>query len=298
MSSGPSLLILYGSQTGTALELARRILRECRRVAPHLRVLLRAADDFDVRQMVDERLLCFVCSTTGRGEEPENMKKVPSIFIYFNLFEIVTVFARSSGSSFCARTYPQPHCPLSVSECSDWGTRLTQSSTLLPKRCTGEKSYCLKKTVLGHLCMHSNRLQAIASAGRNGSAACRTGRRPARPGAGRRRRPVAQKLLGKSSGKVTRLLSCYLHAEFLISYCGFFFAGNSPPSRRRHSNPHGRAAGANVQGEVLRGGIERGLADGGGTGFRFLRPREALLCQGDEDREDDVGRPLPGHQAG
>ncbi len=148
MSSGPRLLILYGSQTGTALELARRILRECRRVAPHLRVLLRAADDFDVRQMVDERLLCFVCSTTGRGEEPENMKKVPSIFIYFNLFENVTVFARSSGSSSCARTYPQPHCPLSVSECSDWGTRHTQSSTLLPKRCTGEKSYCFFKKKL------------------------------------------------------------------------------------------------------------------------------------------------------
>ncbi len=77
MTTMGDLLILYGSQTGTAQELAHRALREARRNAPHLTVRLRAADAYDVRALVEERgILCFVCSTTGQGEEPDNMKKV------------------------------------------------------------------------------------------------------------------------------------------------------------------------------------------------------------------------------
>lgn len=64
------LSILYGSQTGTAECIAERIARECRaRLVP---VCVNALDDVDITQ---HNFVVFVCSTTGDGQEPENMKK-------------------------------------------------------------------------------------------------------------------------------------------------------------------------------------------------------------------------------
>lgn len=66
------LTILYGSQTGTAQDLAERLYRESKMfhfVGPVL-----AMDNFDVSQLINEQLVLFVCSTTGQGEEPDNMK--------------------------------------------------------------------------------------------------------------------------------------------------------------------------------------------------------------------------------
>ncbi|EIE26765.1 riboflavin synthase domain-like protein [Coccomyxa subellipsoidea C-169] len=67
------LLVLFGSQTGSAQDVAERIGREAklRQYAP--RVM--AMDAFDVRLLPEESLVIFVTSTTGQGELPSNMKQ-------------------------------------------------------------------------------------------------------------------------------------------------------------------------------------------------------------------------------
>ncbi|RKP25956.1 hypothetical protein SYNPS1DRAFT_14904, partial [Syncephalis pseudoplumigaleata] len=67
------LLILYGSQTGCAADVAERIRRAAKR--RHYQPALFALDDYDRTQLIEERLVLFIVSTTGQGEEPDNMKK-------------------------------------------------------------------------------------------------------------------------------------------------------------------------------------------------------------------------------
>uniref|UniRef100_A0A8C5HE80 NADPH-dependent diflavin oxidoreductase 1 n=1 Tax=Gouania willdenowi TaxID=441366 RepID=A0A8C5HE80_GOUWI len=68
----PPLLVLYGSQTGTAQDSAQRIARQAHRRHLHVRVL--PLDDYDVANLITETLVVFVCSTTGQGDPPDNMK--------------------------------------------------------------------------------------------------------------------------------------------------------------------------------------------------------------------------------
>ena len=71
------LHVLFGSQTGTASEVADRVYREARRL--HFRVRLASMDEFlreDASALPRSRLVVFVCSTTGQGEVPDNMKQV------------------------------------------------------------------------------------------------------------------------------------------------------------------------------------------------------------------------------
>ena len=66
------LTILYGSQTGTAQDMAEKIYREskmCHFVGP-----VKSMDQYDVKNLIDESIVVFVCSTTGQGDEPDNMK--------------------------------------------------------------------------------------------------------------------------------------------------------------------------------------------------------------------------------
>ncbi|XP_077441954.1 NADPH-dependent diflavin oxidoreductase 1 [Vanacampus margaritifer] len=70
--SGPALLILYGSQTGTAQDTAQRIARQA--IRRRLRVHLSSLDDYNVANLISESLVVFVCSTTGQGDPPDNMK--------------------------------------------------------------------------------------------------------------------------------------------------------------------------------------------------------------------------------
>ncbi|KAJ1667448.1 NAPDH-dependent diflavin reductase [Coemansia sp. RSA 1813] len=69
------LLILYGSQTGYAEDTARRIARQAWR--RHFAVQVQAMDRTDRTAFFacDRPLVVFVCSTTGQGDEPDNMKK-------------------------------------------------------------------------------------------------------------------------------------------------------------------------------------------------------------------------------
>ncbi|KAL0965114.1 hypothetical protein UPYG_G00276980 [Umbra pygmaea] len=70
--SAPSLLILYGSQTGTAQDTAERIGRQAQRRRMQVRV--EALDRYNVANLIYETLVVFVCSTTGQGDPPDNMK--------------------------------------------------------------------------------------------------------------------------------------------------------------------------------------------------------------------------------
>lgn len=66
------LTILYGSQTGTAQDLAEQIWRESKRF--HFTGTVMSMDKYDVRCLIDEKYVIFVCSTTGQGDEPDNMR--------------------------------------------------------------------------------------------------------------------------------------------------------------------------------------------------------------------------------
>nr|XP_045015660.1 NADPH-dependent diflavin oxidoreductase 1 isoform X1 [Jaculus jaculus] len=68
----PELLVLFGSQTGTAQDQAERLGREARRRRLGCRV--QALDSYAVANLIREPLVIFVCATTGQGDPPDNMK--------------------------------------------------------------------------------------------------------------------------------------------------------------------------------------------------------------------------------
>ncbi|KAJ8039423.1 NADPH-dependent diflavin oxidoreductase 1 [Holothuria leucospilota] len=67
------LCILYGSQTGTAQDVAERIGREARR--RHFSTRVMPLDSYEISTLIQESLVIFVVATTGQGDEPDNMKK-------------------------------------------------------------------------------------------------------------------------------------------------------------------------------------------------------------------------------
>ncbi|CAO3645453.1 unnamed protein product [Mucor fragilis] len=78
-----SLLILFGSETGCAQDVAENLARQARR--RHFKTRVVAMDDYDKSQFVEEKLVFFVCSTTGQGIEPANMKKFWRFLLRKNL---------------------------------------------------------------------------------------------------------------------------------------------------------------------------------------------------------------------
>ncbi|XP_045702066.1 NADPH-dependent diflavin oxidoreductase 1 isoform X1 [Phyllostomus hastatus] len=68
----PRLLVLFGSQTGTAQDVSERLGREARR--RHLECRVQALDSYPVANLINEPLVIFVCATTGQGDPPDNMK--------------------------------------------------------------------------------------------------------------------------------------------------------------------------------------------------------------------------------
>ncbi|KAM9441401.1 NADPH-dependent diflavin oxidoreductase 1 [Clarias gariepinus] len=70
--SSHTLLLLYGSQTGTAQDTAERIGRQAQR--RRIAVRVQALDTYNVVNLISEALVVFVCSTTGQGDPPDNMK--------------------------------------------------------------------------------------------------------------------------------------------------------------------------------------------------------------------------------
>ncbi|KAM6337556.1 NADPH-dependent diflavin oxidoreductase 1 isoform 2-T2 [Alca torda] len=66
------LLVLFGSQTGTAQDTAERIGREAKR--RHFQCRVEVLDSYEVANLINELLVVFVCATTGQGDPPDNMK--------------------------------------------------------------------------------------------------------------------------------------------------------------------------------------------------------------------------------
>ncbi|KAK9839678.1 hypothetical protein WJX81_005476 [Elliptochloris bilobata] len=66
------LLVLFGSQTGNAQDVAERVAREAKR--RHFAPCVMAMDAYSVAALPAEGLVIFVASTTGQGELPDNMK--------------------------------------------------------------------------------------------------------------------------------------------------------------------------------------------------------------------------------
>eukprot|EP00795_Rhopilema_esculentum_P010504 gene10504-19221_t len=69
-----TLTILYGSQTGTAEEVAERIGREGKR--RHFLCQVCAMDMYDMTKLINEQMVILVAATCGQGDPPDNMKKM------------------------------------------------------------------------------------------------------------------------------------------------------------------------------------------------------------------------------
>lgn len=77
------ITILYGSQTGNSQDIAERIWRDSKRF--YFKGGVKSMDDYCIQDIVNEKLLIFVCSTTGQGEEPDNMKQFWKFMLRKNL---------------------------------------------------------------------------------------------------------------------------------------------------------------------------------------------------------------------
>lgn len=77
------LLILYGSETGNAKDYAEMIWRQSNNYGFNGTVL--SMNDYRIQRLINENLIVFVCSTTGQGDEPENMKKFWQFLLRKNL---------------------------------------------------------------------------------------------------------------------------------------------------------------------------------------------------------------------
>ncbi|XP_063792224.1 NADPH-dependent diflavin oxidoreductase 1 isoform X2 [Pseudophryne corroboree] len=66
------ILVLFGSQTGTAEDVAERVGREAR--CRHFACRVESIDGYNVANLIHEPLVIFVCATTGQGDPPDNMK--------------------------------------------------------------------------------------------------------------------------------------------------------------------------------------------------------------------------------
>ncbi|XP_014252208.1 NADPH-dependent diflavin oxidoreductase 1 isoform X2 [Cimex lectularius] len=67
------MIILYGSETGTAQDVAERIWRESKLLG--IDASIKAMDDYTISNLIYEKIAIFVVSTTGQGDTPFNMKK-------------------------------------------------------------------------------------------------------------------------------------------------------------------------------------------------------------------------------
>lgn len=65
------ILILYGSQSGTAQEVAEDIWRQSKKY--HFKGTVKSMNSYTIENLITEKLVIFVCATTGQGDVPDNM---------------------------------------------------------------------------------------------------------------------------------------------------------------------------------------------------------------------------------
>ncbi|XP_019888918.2 NADPH-dependent diflavin oxidoreductase 1 isoform X1 [Ooceraea biroi] len=69
----PLIRILYGSETGTAQDVAEQIWKSAKRKG--LQSAVSCLDDYNIQDLPSEQLIVFVVATTGQGDPPANMKQ-------------------------------------------------------------------------------------------------------------------------------------------------------------------------------------------------------------------------------
>ncbi len=65
--------ILYGSETGNAEDFAHLLGRKCKYL--RIETEVSSLDDFDLKKLLDVKILLVICSTAGQGELPRNGMK-------------------------------------------------------------------------------------------------------------------------------------------------------------------------------------------------------------------------------
>lgn len=68
------MLVLYGSETGTAEEMAERVANIASKKGMHGEVVLKAMNESSLTELTQTKVAIFICSTTGNGEAPRNMQ--------------------------------------------------------------------------------------------------------------------------------------------------------------------------------------------------------------------------------
>ncbi|RVE41573.1 hypothetical protein evm_013777 [Chilo suppressalis] len=77
------ILVLFGSQTFTAKEIAERLWRMTKVLG--FKGPVQAMDEYPIAQLIHEEFAIFVCATMGQGDEPDNMKKFWKFLLRKNL---------------------------------------------------------------------------------------------------------------------------------------------------------------------------------------------------------------------
>ena len=67
-----NIIILYGTETGTAKSAAEHIAKEAALRKLHPKVI--AFDDYDIRQLPNQKLVIFVIANTGNADATATMK--------------------------------------------------------------------------------------------------------------------------------------------------------------------------------------------------------------------------------
>ncbi|CAD5223388.1 unnamed protein product [Bursaphelenchus okinawaensis] len=67
------LLVLYGTETGTAMDLGEALWRECKKRGVSVRLM--PFDEYNLNDLPSEPLVIFIVSTSGNGELPSTMRE-------------------------------------------------------------------------------------------------------------------------------------------------------------------------------------------------------------------------------
>lgn len=66
--------ILYGSETGNCQDLSKMVAWSISRLDPSISIEFMACDEYPIDRLIEERFILFICSTSGLGDVPLNMK--------------------------------------------------------------------------------------------------------------------------------------------------------------------------------------------------------------------------------
>ncbi|XP_032682772.1 NADPH-dependent diflavin oxidoreductase 1-like isoform X1 [Odontomachus brunneus] len=75
--------VLYGSETGTAQDVAEQIWKSAKRKG--LRSTVSSLEDYDMHSLTSDQLVIFVVATTGQGDPPANMQRFWRLLLWKNL---------------------------------------------------------------------------------------------------------------------------------------------------------------------------------------------------------------------